>query len=276
MKTLSPQRPGPAQFGVNLKRWRTLRRLSQLDLSLSANISQRHLSWLETGRSQPSRAMVLQLAEVLEVPLRSRNELLDAAGFASMYPQQGLEADAMQAVRQALRRMLDQQLPYPGLVVDREWNVMMTNACADALLQAAGADDLWQASGSDEGQRNLALLTLHPAGLRPMLANWNQAAHAFVQRLRADLSRSPDESLRQKTEALIALAGDIPEPELPGAPLLPMLTLDLRLGDQLLRMFSVISTFGTPQDVTTDELRIETFFPVDDTSEQIFRSFCPD
>ncbi|MFK7955354.1 MAG: helix-turn-helix domain-containing protein [Lysobacterales bacterium] len=276
MKQPSQHRQLAAKFGASLKRWRTMRRLSQLDLSLNANISQRHLSWLETGRSQPSRAMVLQLAEVLEVPLRSRNELLDSAGFASIYPQQGLEDDAMTSVRQALRRMLDKQLPYPGLVLDREWNVMMTNTCANALLNAVGGDDLWEASGSDEGKKNIALMTLHPAGLRPMLANWNEAANAFVQRLRADLTRSPDEPLRQKIEALIALAGDIPEADIADSPLLPMLTLDLRLGDQLLRMFSVISTFGTPQDVTTDELRIETFFPLDKISEQIFRRLCPD
>ncbi len=258
-------------FGARLRGWRNLRRLSQLDLSLSANVSQRHLSWLETGRSQPSRSMVIQLAEALEVPLRERNQLLGAAGFAEIYQQRGLDETHMRAVNDALRRILDQQMPYPGLVVDRAWNLVMTNPSTDALLRAAGGDRLTSKALAPDGKINLALMTLHPEGLRPLIENWEGAARVFVQRLRQDLRQTGDAQLRQRLEDLISMAGELPELELEQAPLLPMLTLDLKLGPEALKLFSVISTFGTPQDVTMDELRIESFFPADDSSDRLLR-----
>ncbi|MEM7704118.1 MAG: helix-turn-helix transcriptional regulator [Pseudomonadota bacterium] len=261
-------------FGARLRGWRNLRRLSQLDLSLSANVSQRHLSWLETGRSQPSRAMVIQLAEALDVPLRERNQLLGAAGFAEVYQQRGLNESHMRSVSDALSRILDQQMPYPGLVVDREWNLVMTNRCLDLLLGAAGGDNLKNAALAPDGRLNIALMTLHPQGLRPLISNWSTAARAFVQRLRQDLAQTGDQELRQRLEQLIALAGEIPEPTVDTAPLLPMLTLDLNVGGAALKLFSVISTFGTPQDVTMDELRIESFFPADEVSDRLLRELC--
>ncbi len=259
-------------FGPLLRRWRRFRRLSQLDLSLSANISQRHLSWLETGRSRPSRGMVIQLAEALEVPLRERNQLLDAAGFAAIYHERGLDDADMDAVRDALGRMLDNQMPYPGIVVDREWNVVMRNGCGEALMAAVGAALPPEAVGPD-GRPNLAWMTAHPQGLRRLIVNWDAAAHSLIQRLREDLRRTRDPALRERLSALMDMAGDdeagVREP---AAPLMPMLSLDLRLGDQTLRLFSVIATFGTPQDITTDELRIESFFPADDASDYLLRA----
>jgi len=259
-------------FGPRLRAWRRFRRLSQLELSLSAEISQRHLSWLETGRSQPSRKMVIQLAEALEVPLRERNTLLDAAGYAGVYRERGLDEEQMISVKGALRKMLDKQMPYPGLVLDRQWNLVMTNACTDAMLAGMGGERLWAEIGC-ESQPNLALLTLHPRGLRPLIANWDEAAREFTMRLRRDLARTGDPALRDRLSAMIELASDHDAPaDTVAPPLMPMLTLDLRLGGNLLRLFSVISTFGTPQDVTTDELRIESFFPVDERSDALLRA----
>ncbi|REJ83876.1 MAG: XRE family transcriptional regulator [Acidobacteria bacterium] len=258
-------------FGPRLRAWREFRRLSQLDLSLEAEISQRHLSWLETGRSQPSRKMVLQLSEALDIPLRERNALLGAAGYAALYRERGLDEEEMGTVNEALRKMLDQQMPYPGIVLDREWNVLMTNGCADAMLQALGGESLWSEIGCGE-QPNLALLTIHPKGLRPLIANWDDAAREFTLRLKRDLAGTRDPVLRQRLERMIDMASDHRDPaELVAPALMPMLTLDLRVGEELLRLFTVISTFGTPQDVTTDELRIESFFPLDEASDRLLR-----
>jgi len=270
-------------FGPTLRAWRNHRRMSQLELSLTAEISQRHISWLETGRSRPSRRMVVQLSEALDVPLRDRNRLLNTAGFAPIYHESRLDETQMGAVRSALRRILDQHLPYPALVVNQEWNLLMTNACADALLGQVGLEDFWRApseGGESDGEmsgeasdRNLMRLTLHPDGLRPLIANWSEVARHFSVRLRRDLSQTRDVKRRQQLESLIGLAedGETPPALEPAVPMLPMLTLDLRFGDQLLRLFSVISTFGTAQDVTTDEMRIESFFPLDETSDAILR-----
>ena len=260
-------------FGSSLREWRLFRRLSQLELSLRANISQRHLSWLETGRSQPSRQMVLQLSETLDIPLRERNQLLNAAGFVSIYRERKLDEEQMGAVRGALRKMLDQQQPFPSLVVDREWNILMSNPCAKALLGAVIDDSRWDEIGGGE-RRNIALLTLHPRGLRPLIENWSEVAHSFVQRLRRDRDRTADPELRAHLAALIELGEDPPALRpVPSSQMLPMLSLDLRLGDQMLRLFSVISTFGTAQDVTADELRIESFFPLDSASDALLRQF---
>ncbi len=258
-----------ASFGPSLRAWRTSRRLSQLELSLTAEISQRHLSWLETGRSKPSRNMVVQLAEALDVPLRDRNRLLESAGFAALYRESSLDDEQMSQVREALNRIITQQMPFPSLVMDRHWNVLMMNESAKALLASVAGADWWSTHG--DGQQNLALLTLHPQGLRPLISNWDEAAHAFIQRLRLDLERATDNDLRARLEGLIALADYTPAPA-PTAPLLPLLTIDLNLGTACLRLFTTLSTFGTAQDVTTDELRIESFFPVDDESEALLRT----
>ena len=258
------------EFGPQLREWRQFRRLSQLELSLRAEISQRHLSWLETGRSRPSRRMVVQLCETLDMPLRDRNRLLHAAGFAALYRTGDLDEERMRAIRDGLRRMLDQQMPYPSLVMDREWNLLMTNACADALLAAVMDDDQWSRG---DGPINLARLTLHPEGLKPLIANWQEAAQHFAQRLRRDLESSRDPDLRSTLEGLIELADEgLDDQTEPDLGLMPMLTLDLRFGDRLLRLFTVISTLGTAQDVTAEELRIESFFPADDVSEEMLKT----
>lgn len=215
--------------------------------------------------------MVRKLATTLAVPLRDQNALLQAAGFAGEYSETGLDDAHMPVVREALQLMLAQQDPFPGVVLDRRWNVVLTNRGADALLASfGGAERL--AELSPEGQPNLVAFSFHERGLRPLLRNWSQIAPAMVERLRRDRDRTNDAALRTHYDGLIALAGPVAPvaSERPTVELLPMIPLEIAVGEETLRLFTVMSTFGTPQDVTTDELRIETFYPLDAFS----RSYC--
>jgi len=260
-------------FGQVLKSWRAVRNVSQLELSLAAGVSQRHISWLETGRSRPSRGMVLQLAEALDVPLRERNELLGAAGFADLYREHSLDGADMDAVRGALEAMLAGHEPYPCLVVDRLWNVLMLNRGAERLFSLAGPlDERWRAIGAGD-RPNIALLTLHPQGFKPLIANFDAVAESFVVRLKRDMARYASAENRAEYRILLDLLDDYDAGPGDGPQgLLPALTLDLRLGERMLRLLTVVSTFGTPQDVTTDELRIESFFPGDDASREFLQA----
>jgi transcriptional regulator with XRE-family HTH domain len=265
--------PRDAEFGRALKSWRAARNVSQLQLSLAAGVSQRHISWLETGRSRPSRSMVLQLAEALDVPLRERNGLLGAAGFAELYREHDLGAAHMEAVRGALEVMLAGHEPYPCLVVDRLWNIVMLNRGAERLFSLAGSlDEIWREIGAGE-RPNIALLTLHPRGFKPLIANFDAIAESFVVRIKRDMARYASAETRQEYRALLALLSDyeVGEGDGPQA-LLPALTIDLMLGERMLRLLSVVSTFGTPQDITTDELRIESFFPGDAASREFLQA----
>lgn len=257
-------------FRAVCRRWREHRRLSQLDLALAANVSQRHLSWLETGKSKPSREMVVRLAEAMDVPLRERNVMLQAAGFTPAYRETAIDDPAMAPVLDALDRMLEHHEPLPAVVVDRAWNVVRQNGAARLLLGLGGDPQaMLEAIGGGE-VFNLALATVHPRGLRPFIANWDEAAPAFVRRLQHEALSSGDAALQARFAEFIALA-DVPdaaEPVMGG--LLPVLPLEVRAGGRSLSLFSVIATFGTPQDVTTDELRIETFYPTDDATRDFF------
>jgi transcriptional regulator with XRE-family HTH domain len=251
------------------RQWRQLRRLSQLDLAERAEVSQRHLSWLETGRSKPSRGMVLRIAEALEIPLRERNKLLHAAGFAPHYRESALTEAAMAPVRDALARVLAHHEPFPALVVDRKWNRVMGNAASDLMLSLAGAKS---ATDDEAIPVNLAAATLAPNGLRRYIRNADVALPMFVQRLRAEAQASGQAETIAYVEALIRAAGDLPCPRESAAPLLPVLPLELDIDGLRLSLFSVMSTFGTPQDITADELRIEAFYPMDDTTRAFFES----
>lgn len=253
------------------REWRQLRKVSQLDLALAANVSQRHVSWLETGRSQPSRDMVLRLAEALDIPLRERNSLLQAAGFAPLYTESALDEPVMAPVRDALSRVLLHHEPLPAFVVDRAWNVRMDNRAGRLLLNVAGDPAGLMAELGFEGEVNLALLTLHPAGLRPYIRNWEQAAPHFVRRLRQESQASGDRALGDKMADIIALAGVADEALPMAGELLPVLPLEIDLNGIPLSLFTVISTFGTPQDITTDELRVEAFYPTDEATDRFFR-----
>lgn len=249
-------------FPHALRTWRQFRRRSQLDLALDARVSQRHLSFLEAGKAAPSRQMVLQLADALDLPLRERNELLQSAGFAAVYAEQPLAAEGLGPVRAALTCMLEHHAPYPALVVDRDWHLVEANAGVHRLLAACGLDGGRLAGlASRDGRLNTLRLTLHPEGLRGHIDNLAEVQAHLVSRSRRDLA------LLQRDGSWTAIADlvpdDLPAMHLPSAPLLPVLPLVLRLGDTRLSLFTTLTTFGTPLDVTTDELRVESFYPMD-------------
>jgi transcriptional regulator with XRE-family HTH domain len=263
----------PTSFGLWLKHWRSQRNFSQLDLAVVSEVSQRHISFLESGRSQPSREMVLRLATVLDVPLRDQNLMLSTAGFAALYSERDLEAADMAPVRQALDFMLQQQQPYPALVVDRHWNLWLQNAAAAQLIGefvdlAALPPDLWRDRGL-----NMMRLMFHPAGLRPWVANWSETASHLIQRLhREALGDAQADESRQLLSELLQ-AHDLPKrwslPDWQAHPV-PLLTLHLRKGKLDLHLFSTIATLGTAHDITLQELRIECLFPADDVSRAYF------
>jgi transcriptional regulator with XRE-family HTH domain len=260
------------EFNDYFRSWRRYRKLSQLELALTAGVSQRHVSWLETGRSKPSREMVIRLSEAMEIPLRERNTFLQTAGFANVYTEKALEEPTMSAVFDVIRTILDHHDPMPAVVVDRLWNVRMKNGGADLMFSLAGdSDEVWRSIG-DDGEHNLALLTLHPKGLRPFIANWDAAAPEFIRRLKREALASGDPRMREKFAKIIALAGPVAETGDNTSQLMPVLPLEISVNGLNLSLFSVITTFGTPQDITTEELRIEAFYPSDKDTAALFQN----
>ncbi|MBP6406207.1 MAG: helix-turn-helix transcriptional regulator [Proteobacteria bacterium] len=255
--TASP-RALPRSFGEHLRHWRQHRRLSQLDLADEADISTRHLSFMETGRSVPSREMVLRLTERLDVPLRERNALLVAAGYAPMYRERALDDPALAAARQAVELILKGHEPWPALAVDRHWNLVSYNTLVPRLLAMADASLL-------QAPVNVLRLSLHPLGLAPHLANLAQwRAHLF-ERLRQQIAATADPVLAALLDELRSypLPPDTDqhmEGELPGV----VMPFRLRTPHGVLSFISTITIFGTPVDVTLQELALETFFPADD------------
>ena len=243
--------------------------MSQLVLAMEAGVSPRHLSFVETGRGNPSREMVLLLAGVLDVPPRARNDLLVAAGYAPIYRESGLDAPEMAQFRRALDFIMRQQEPYPAIALDRHWNIMLANEGArrlvGLLLDPAAADAL--------GPPNALRLVCHPQGLRPCIANWEATAAALIQWLHRDLLRSADAEIRRLLDELLAY------PDVPShwrtldldAPTAPFLAIEMQKGDTHLRFFTTLTTLGTPYDITLHELRIESFFPADDATDTALR-----
>ena len=255
------------EFTNSLREWRRYRKLSQLDLAVAADVSQRHVSWLETGRSQPSRDMVLRLSDTLDIPLRERNQFLQSAGFAAIYTESGLDEPSMESVRNILNDILSHHNPYPAFVLDRYWNIQMLNKSAERLFAFTGDPQLlWDAVG-DTGEHNIALLTVHPNGLRQFIGNWDAVIGQFMRRLKNEALHSGDPGVMQRYTELANYV-EIPDSP-PSTELLPMLPLQFVLGDLSLSFFSVISSFGTAQDITANELRIETFYPTDDTTRAL-------
>lgn len=249
-------------FGFLLRRWRAVRRVSQLGLALDADISTRHLSCIETGRSQPSREMVLRLAEALQVPLRERNALLLAAGYAPLYRQVGLDGPEMDAARQAVEVLLRQQEPFPGIVIDRYWNTLDMNAGTKRFLGFfPGCDSVKPGNG--------IRLVFHPNGLRRYIENWESVAARLIQRLHREIAANPsDDAMKSFLEELLSYPG-VPSRwrwlDFDHTPP-PFLTVNYRWNNSLLRVFSTVTTFGTAQDVALQELRIESFFPADEAT----------
>jgi len=251
-----------AYFGVLLRQWRTVRRISQLTLALDADISTRHLSCVETGRAQPSREMVLRLAEALEIPLRERNTLLLAAGYAALYRQTSLDAPEMEAARQAVDLLLKQLEPYPGIVIDRYWNTLRMNS---GMRHFLGRFPICDSVKPHNGVR----FVFHPKGLRPFIENWESVAARIIQRVHREVVANPsDETMKCFLEELLSY------PAVPsrwrvldvGNSPLPFLTINYTWNNSTLRWFSTLATFGSPQDVALQEMRIETFFPADEAT----------
>jgi len=261
-----------SDFAAALRYWRGKRGLTQLRLSLDSGISQRHLSFLETGRAQPGRELIVKLGIVLDIPLRQRNAMLLAAGFAPAYRERSLSDPEMGAVMQALDFMLVQQAPYPALVVDRLWNLVMHNAPAARLMRwllGMPAD----AAIPRDGSVNVLKLMLDPNGVRPHLANWEDVAADLLQWVQREaMGDGPGSEATRLLEALMALPGIAEaarQPNLERAAL-PFLPMQLRKDGVALNLFTTITTLGTPHDVTVHELRLESFFPADEASRAWF------
>ncbi len=250
-------------IGALLREWREARRLSQLALSLEAGVSARHISFIETGRSRPSRDMVTRLAEVMDIPLRERNALLVAAGYAPVYPETRLDELPLERVRRAIELTLRQQEPYPAFVIDRYWDVVMTNEAAVRITRYLGG------SGA---HANVVHQVFDPDDMRPAIVNWEEVAADLLQRLRDQIRAMPSD---ERTRDLLNEALAYPDPpeadQQPARSPEPLLPLVFRRDRQELRFYSTITTFGAPRYVTLDELHIECWFPVDDRTAGLCR-----
>ena len=245
--------------GALLRDWRRRRRLSQLDLAVNAEVSTRHLSFVETGRSKPSRELVLHLAEHLDVPLRERNDLLLAAGYAPAYRQRPLDDDAMEPVRAALDKILVGHEPFPAVIVDRRWDLVAANQAALAILTDGVAPALLAPPA------NALRVTLHPDGLAPRITNLAEWSAHLLSRLRREATSTADAELLALHDELAGYPGvsDGRDEATDPASLL-FTTLHLRTTKGVdLSFFSTVATFGTARDVTLAELSIESFFPAD-------------
>jgi transcriptional regulator with XRE-family HTH domain len=259
----------PPGFPSRLVWWRKRRGLSQLQLAMAADCSQRHVSFLELGRTKPSREMVLRIAAALEVPLRHSNELLLAAGYAPVWAETDLGAPTLAPVRHALDYMLTQQEPFPAVVVDRRWNVLQANKGAIALVGFLVGPVVPGVT------LNLADALVAPDVLRPHLLNWAEVVRYFLRSVEADAAADGTaetagllerlrsyQDVRSVMLAAVTVASD--------GPVLPM---HFQKDRTTLRLFTTIATLGTPQDITLQELRIESFFPMDDATRDVFRNW---
>jgi transcriptional regulator with XRE-family HTH domain len=257
------------QFGKRLVEWRERRRESQLGLALAAGVSQRHISFIESGRAKPSREMIVRLSEVLDIPLRARNELLAAAGFASLYAERPLADTEMRAALSALERIIAHHEPFPAFVVDRYWRIVLQNGAA-ARLMAACFDDKAIRALASRGRVNFMRMMFERTQMRPRIRNWNSVAPRLLERLRREAGgddQSPSALLLQELNAVADVAAEAASDH---GSLPPTLDLELQLGRATLRLFNTITTLGTPQDIGLQELRIEMSFPSDAETEAFF------
>jgi transcriptional regulator with XRE-family HTH domain len=256
-----------APVGHQLRSWRERRRLSQLDLSLRAGISARHLSFVETGRSRPSSGLIVRLSEELDVPLRDRNALLLAGGFAPVHPEHGLGAPSLSAVTEAMRQVITAHMPNPALAVDGHWELIEANDALVALTTGSAAHLL-------EPPVNVLRLSLHPDGVAPRIANMGQWRQHVLGRVRRQADRTGDPFLAELFEELRGYpAGDArpPAPETGAEEV--AIPMRIRLGDEELSFLSTTTVFGSPLDVTVAELAIESFYPADERTAAAMRAF---
>lgn len=258
-----------SEFPSRLAQWRKKRGLSQLQLAMTAPCSQRHLSFLELGRTKPSREMVLRLSAALDLPLRKSNELLLAAGFAPVWAETDFRAPALAPVREALDYILAQQEPYPAVVVDRRWNLRQANKGAIALVE------FLLGKVAPDAAINLADALVAPNVLRPFLVNWADVVRYFVRSVEADAAADGTPETAALLERLLGYK-DVRETMSQSAAAdaeAPVLPMSFQKGRTKLRLFTTISTLGTPQDITLQELRIESFFPVDKETQALLRKW---
>ena len=253
--------------GSLLREWRGLRRMSQLDLAIAAEVSPRHLSFVETGRAVPSREMVLTLARALEVPVRERNAMLTAAGYAPLYRETSLDDPRMAEMRHALGLLLKQNDPFFAVALDRRWDIVMCNAAYSRLVAPVAHLEPYQVLPPPR----LNLLKALFGPFRPLVVNWEEAARDVFERAQREAAADRDPGRRQVLAECLALA---PEewrrPRSEASPRL-VVTVDLRLGEARARLFSTITTLGTAQDITLQELHIESFHPADAETEALLR-----
>lgn len=247
----------PEHFGTLLKTWRGQRRLSQLDLGLAANVSARHISFLETGRARPSKSMVLALAETLEVPRANRNVLLQAAGFARAYVQRDLAAEEMAYVRQAIDWMLERHNPYPGIALDKHWNLLQANACAAGLMQPMGL-----------GPGDSLLDAMLDGPFAEALENREEILRHMLARLRTEISHLGGDAVLEAAADRIAahLPAEISHTT---TPMPAVLAARYRVNGMTLAFFSTISAFGSTEDIALADVRIELMFPADEATRAV-------
>jgi transcriptional regulator with XRE-family HTH domain len=253
--------PDAPSVGQLLRDWRVRRRMSQLDLATEAGVSARHLSFVETGRSKPSREMVQHLAEHLDVPLRERNPLLMAGGYAPTFQATDFDAPEMESVRDAVERLLRAHEPYPAILVDRRWNLVSANSAAMLLVEGVDPTLL-------EPPVNVLRTSLHPRGLAPRIINLAQWSDHIVDNLRRTIAMTGDEELRDLETELVGYAREMgvepaPATDAPRAIAIPMRLRPVEATERELQFMTMIATFGTPLDITLAELALETFLPAD-------------
>lgn len=256
-------------FGSLLRHWRQARRYSQMDLALEANVSSKHVSFLETGRNRPSREMILRLSTAMDIPLRDRNLLLSAAGFAAAYPETPLGDPEVGQIGEALDRILDKHEPYPAIVVDADWNIARQNE-GGRQLAAMFLDR------PDLASQNAFELLFSESGLRPHVENWETLSSVLLMRLFRESVSSPDDPDKRAFYERIAAMPTTPPnwrelaSRLPSG---PTVDLSLRRHGIRARFFTTVTTVGTPLDVTLQELRIESYFPADDETRALCESW---
>ena len=253
------------QLGNLLRHWRNIRGRNQFDLSLETGVSQRHISFIECGRSIPSRQTLLEIAQVLDVPLRERNMLLLTAGYAPVYSEAAWNSVQMQSVTKALERILRQHEPFPAIVMDRYWNVLMTNESAPRFFNC------FTDMSRRKGPRNMLHLMFDPEGMRPFVDNWEEVASSLIQRVNSEATgRVIDEKTKQLLAALLAYP-DVRSGQsnrgTGSTTITPVIPISFRKDDKVLNYFSMVTTVGTPQTVAAQELRIESMFPADEETE---------
>lgn len=269
-RALNASRPShPPTSGTLLRQWREIRGKPQLELALDTGISQKHVSFVETGRSTPSRQMIIDIADALQIPLRERNAIFLAAGYAPVYRDEPLDAPSMQSIDRAVRRMLRQHEPFPAIVMDRYWNVIDTNLSAPAFFNRFIDLSL------RPKPRNLLHLLFDPEGMRPFLMQWEETARSLLSRVRREAVGHVSDERTQMLMAELLAYPDVPQDLRSGSvrDALPMIPLSFRAERHILSLFSMISTVGTPQSVAAEEMRIETMFPADQGTESLYLDF---